>query len=79
MSARKNFLLVVVDHDRGIFNVVGPINDDNPINKSVVECKKGGREVNCFTVPEGHSKESTATQYSQQMGYKYVEDSVLDL
>ena len=79
MSARKNFLLVIVDHDRKIFNVVGPMGNDDPWNKRVVECQEGTRDVRCFTAPEGSTKESIAVQYSQQMGYKCVEDSVLNL
>ena len=79
MSSRKNFLLVIVDHDRNIFNVVGPMDNDDPWNKRVVKCQKNGRDVRCFTASAGSTKKSIADQYSQQMGYKYVEDSVLSL
>ena len=79
MSARKSFLLVIVDHDRNIFNVVGPMDHDDPWNKRVVECREGIRDVKCFVAPDGSTKESISVQYSQQMGYKCVEDSVLNL
>ena len=78
MSARQNFLLVIVDHDRHIFNVVGPMDNDNSWNYRVVQCQKDGRRVNCFTASEGSTKESIVIKYSQQMDYEYVEDSVLN-
>lgn len=77
--ARTSFLLVVVDHNRGIFNVVGPIAHDATWNKRVVNCQEAGRDVRCFTAPEGRTKESIAAEYSTQAGYEYVEDSVLNL
>jgi hypothetical protein len=47
MSGRT-FVLVVVDRDTGEFTVEGPMNDDRPWNKAVVDSQKTGRNIRCF-------------------------------
>jgi len=49
MSGRS-FVLVVVDHDSGEFTVEGPMSDDRPWNKAVVEAQKVGRKIRCFSM-----------------------------
>lgn len=47
------FVLIVADHDKRIFSVEGPMVDDNPWSKPVVDAQEGGkRHVNCL-VPGG--------------------------
>ena len=70
------FVLIVADHDKRIFSVEGPMIDDNPWSKPVVDAQESGkRQINCF-VPGGparHNVEIAAEQYEQEYGYKRVE------
>ena len=49
LSART-FVLVVVDRDTGEFTIEGPMTDDRPWNKAVVEAQKVGRKIRCFSM-----------------------------
>ncbi|MGH7138040.1 MAG: hypothetical protein ACREHD_20000, partial [Pirellulales bacterium] len=74
-----NYLIVVVDHDRHLFNVIEPTDDDSDCSKAVTERQEQGRNVQCFTAPEGKSKEQIASQYAAETGYlKWTNCSVLD-
>ena len=68
-------VLIVADHDNRIFSVEGPMIDDNPWSKPVVDAQEGGkRRINCF-VPGGHARtnvEVAAQQYEQEYGYSRV-------
>jgi hypothetical protein len=48
--AGRTFVLVVVDRDTGEFTVEGPVSDDRPWNRAVVEAQKAGRNVRCFSL-----------------------------
>ena len=43
----RTFVLIVVDHDTGEFTVEGPMGDDRPWVKAVVEVQKVGRNIRC--------------------------------
>lgn len=49
MAGRK-FVLVVVDRDTGEFGVEGPMNDDRPWNRAVVEGQRFGRNLRCYAM-----------------------------
>lgn len=66
------FFLVITDHDKGIFNVVGPMTDDTSWNDRVCEAQKARRQVNCHN-PNINSKESIITSGEKQLGLKYTE------
>src|SRR3546814_14824606 len=70
------FVLIVADHDRRVFSVEGPMVDDNPWSKPVVDAQDGGkRHINCF-VPGGPSRtdvETAAREYQREYGYARVE------
>jgi len=70
------FVLIVADHDKRIFSVEGPMVDDNPWSKPVVDAQEGGkRQVNC-SVPGGparHDVEIAAREYQQEYGYTCVD------
>src|SRR3546814_5390211 len=65
------FVLIVADHDRRVFSVEGPMVDDNPWSKPVVDAQDGGkRHINCF-VPGGPSRtdvETAAREYQREYG-----------
>jgi hypothetical protein len=69
------FVLIVADHDNRIFSVEGPMVDDNPWSKPVVDAQEGGkRHINCF-VPGGAARtnvEIAAREYEREHGYKQV-------
>ena len=44
----RTFVLVVVDRDTGEFTVEGPMTDDRPWNKTVVDAQKVDRNIRCF-------------------------------
>ena len=79
MPRRRSFMFVVVDHDRRLFNVYGPISSDQYWVRRIVECQEAGRDVRCFTAREGATKEDIVSEYGAQMKYKFVEKDVLDL
>ena len=69
------FVLVVADHDNRTFSVEGPMRDDNPWSKPVVDAQAGGtRRITCF-VPGGAAKISAqiaARDYVREYGYTQV-------
>lgn len=69
------FVLIVADHDNHTFSVEGPMVDDNPWSKPVVDAKEGGkRNINCF-VPGGlakHNAEIAARECVREFGYTQV-------
>src|SRR3546814_18893862 len=59
-------VLIVADHDRRVFSVEGPMVDDNPWSKPVVDAQDGGkRHINCF-VPGGPSRTDVQTARSDE-------------
>lgn len=74
----RSFFLVVVDEDKKVFNVVGPITDDRGWNKRIVDAQKQGRNVGCFTWPTIDSVQNILDSYSEQTGYRFSDMSVID-
>ena len=70
------FVLIVADHDNETFSVEGPMVDDNPWSKPVVDAQEGGkRHINCF-VPGGPARtdvEIAAREYEREYRYQRVE------
>ena len=79
MSSKRNMghLLYIVDYDKQIFNIIGPLKDDTLWNKKVIEAQKAGRDVRCFSGPDNEDREYGAREYSKQMGFTFTEESVL--
>jgi hypothetical protein len=69
------FVLIVAHHDNHTFSVEGPMVDDDPWSKPVVDAQEGGkRHINCF-VPGGiakHNAEIAAREYVREFGYTQV-------
>ena len=69
------FVLIVVDHDNHTFSVEGPMVDDNPWSKPVVDAQQGGkRHINCF-VPGGLARtnaDTAAREYQREYIYTRV-------
>jgi hypothetical protein len=65
--AGRTFVLVVVDRDAGEFTVEGPMSDDRPWNKAVVDAQKAGRNVRCFGMGD-MPPEAAATEWRTANG-----------
>jgi hypothetical protein len=46
----RTFVLIVFDRDTGEFSVEGPISDDRPWDKAVVNAQEVGRNTRCFAM-----------------------------
>jgi hypothetical protein len=44
----RTFVLIVVDRDTEEFTVEGPMSDDRPWNRAVVDAQRIGRNIRCF-------------------------------
>lgn len=49
MKRYDEFFIVVVDRDKKQFNVIGPMSNDQWINRRVLKAQEEGRDVYCFT------------------------------
>jgi hypothetical protein len=78
-SYRPLFLLVVVDEDKKVFNIVGPITDDTEWNVKIVELQKSGRNVRCFSSTPERSVAELSKLYSGQTGFTYSETLITNL
>lgn len=69
------FVLIVADHDNRTFSIEGPMVDDNPWSKPVVDAQQGGkRHINCF-VPGGPARTNAdvaAREYQREYHYTRV-------
>lgn len=45
----EQFLLVVVDDDKKVFSVEGPMTNDTSWNENICSAQKSGRNVRCFS------------------------------
>jgi hypothetical protein len=63
------FLLVVVDHDKKVFSIGGPMEDDRPWNDAVAAAQEKGRSVNCFPPSSRASRETVAEEMQIEFGY----------
>ncbi len=71
LLAAKNwcvFFLIVIDEDKKVFNVVGPMTDDRGWNKKIVELQKSGRHVRCVSNTNHCTVPALAALYSRHTG-----------
>lgn len=69
------FHLVIVDDDNKVFNVEGPMIDDDPWNWKIVELQKKSRKVRCFS--RRGSKDSIVREVSRSTRYSFTDRSIL--
>ena len=72
----REYLVLVLDHDRKCFNIFGPVMDDRAITDAVWQLQQTGRRVNCSTGPADRSIELVAQEYAQQTGYTFTEEQI---
>jgi hypothetical protein len=77
-NMNREFFLVLADEDRKIFNVVGPMVDDDAWNAKIVELQDSGRNVRCFSTGVHRSVEQIAALYSNQSGFAYSDQLITE-
>jgi hypothetical protein len=70
------FFLVIVDDDRHVFSVVGPLTDDTNWNKRVCDAQDQGRGVRCYTPGPSQTREQVI-QGAQQMGLQLASNVIV--
>jgi hypothetical protein len=66
---RRQFVLIVVDHDTREFNVLGPMVDDTSQTNAVWEAQRSGRNVNCFTSGNETNATEVAKNFAEESAY----------
>lgn len=77
MKKSRQFYLLIVDDDKEIFNVIGPISSDIDWSKKVVDLRKSGRNIRCFSCNINEPINNIINSYSQQMKYNYSEQLII--
>ena len=63
------FLIVVVDEDKGVFTLEGPMYDDTALSAAVCRARTEGRTVRCFST---RSDRNYAIAWHERRGLKFV-------
>ena len=71
------FLMIVIDRDKRVFNVLGPMTDDRVIGQAVCDAQDAGRQVNCHTIKD-KSRESLIESYGRDSGFKFTEEPIVN-
>lgn len=70
---------MIIDDDKKIFNVVGPLESDMAWNKKICALQDEGRKVKCFSFPSSTSLKDVIDSYSSQSGYSFSEQLVFEM
>jgi len=73
----RTFVLIVVDRDTGEFTVEGPMTDDRPWNKAVVDAQKIGRNIRCFDMGEMTRDDAAAEWHAAHGGRRIAIGSIV--
>jgi hypothetical protein len=60
----QQFYLIVTDHDRGVFAVEGPMNDDRPWKEAATFARNQQRRIICG--PAGADRDELAAEYRRE-------------
>jgi hypothetical protein len=72
-NKNKEFYLVITDKELKLFNVVGPINDDNEWINKVNEHQDKNKKINCHSMKTKPNIE----EISKQLKLKYTEKLIV--
>lgn len=70
------FYIIVTDAGLGVFNVLGPMEDDTKINHQVAVLQNKGRRINCHTAGSGQSRQQVIDSSSHHFGLQYTDDPI---
>ena len=73
----KTEFMVVIDDNRHVFSVHGPMDDDMDLTRRVEACQRNGRRVRCFSVDDFGTKEEVIAAYREEIAYELVDDSLV--
>lgn len=72
------FYLVLIDREKKIFNIVGPMVDDRDWNKRITQTQSQGRNVGCFTWENRtDSKDQIIVGYKKQYSEYQFSDTLI--
>jgi hypothetical protein len=71
------FFLVIVDDDRQLFGVVGPISDDTSWNNRVWNAQQRGRHVRCFTPGTSKTREQVIADAQRELRLTYSNEPLI--
>ena len=72
------FYLVALDHDRNLFNVIGPMTDDCDWQAGIAKSQEAGRNIQYVSIPVDDGNRLTIRRNVENSAeLKYVEQSVL--
>lgn len=63
--------MVIVNDDQKIFNVVGPMSNDEKLNADVCAEQMKGRNVRCFTSGNYQTKEELVAETKKELNLVY--------
>jgi hypothetical protein len=73
----RSFVLIVIDRDTGEFTVEGPMTDDRPWNKAVVNAQKVGRNIRCFGMGDMAPDDAAVEWQGAHGGWRIVAGSIV--
>ena len=75
----RTFVLIVVDRDSGDFTVEGPMTDDRPWNRAVVQAQRLGRNLRCFSMGDITPDVAAAEWQAMHGGRRIAAGSIVAL
>jgi hypothetical protein len=73
------FFIVVVDRDNGIFNVIGPVEDDAPYVREVNRIQRKGRNVDLHNPGEFAARDDVVREVERTLGFAYADAPIVEL
>ncbi len=73
------FFIVVVDRDNGVFNVIGPVEDDAPYVREVSRIQRKGRNVDLHNPGEFAAREDVVREVERTLGFAYADVPIVEL
>ncbi|HPG40232.1 MAG TPA: hypothetical protein PLP19_14720 [bacterium] len=78
MKHNNNFLLFIIDDDKKLFSIIGPMADDRYWTHKIHELIQSGRNVRCMSSENYDSINIEASKFSQISGYTYSKENIVE-
>lgn len=73
------FFIVVVDRDNGVFNVIGPVEDDAPYVREVNRIQRKDRNFDLHNPGEFTAREDVIREAERTLGFAYADAAIVEL
>ena len=74
------FYIAVLEHEKKLYNIIGPLTDDTDLTNRVAEVARAGRQVNCHTLSHDRTMpELVADIEGSFAGYSYSSKPIIPL